>query len=145
MKTAIIYTSIHHENTKKLLDKLCDNFSVDIIPASSDVDLEQYDLIGFASGIYFSSFHKSILEFAKTKLPENKNVFLIYTYGVKRKGYTKEISEIISDKKCEIIGEYSCLGFDTFGPLKLIGGIAKGHPNDNDIKKCMEFFSKIKG
>ena len=28
---------------------------------------------------------------------------------------------------------------DTFGPFKLVGGIAKGHPDEEDIKNAVEF------
>ena len=38
-----------------------------------DADLSSYDIIGFASGIYFSKFHQSILEFAEKNLPGDKN------------------------------------------------------------------------
>ena len=30
-------------------------------------------------------------------------------------------------------------GYDTFGPFKLMGGIAKGHPDEEDIKNTVEF------
>ena len=29
--------------------------------------------------------------------------------------------------------------YDTFGSFKLIGGIAKGHPAEEDIKNAVEF------
>ena len=38
-------------------------------------------MIGFASGIYFSKFHQSMLKFAEKNLPDDKKVFLICTYG----------------------------------------------------------------
>jgi flavodoxin len=41
-----------------------------------------------------------------------------------------------------MIGSYGCRGYDTFGHLKLIGGIAKGHPDEKDIAGAIEF---IKG
>ncbi|NLG89274.1 MAG: flavodoxin, partial [Clostridiaceae bacterium] len=64
------------------------------------------------------------------------------TYGIKG-NYTKEIEQIITEKSCRLIGTYGCRGFDTFGPFKLIGGIAKGHPNESDVKGAIEFFRKI--
>jgi flavodoxin len=48
------------------------------------------------------------------------------------------------DKCFEIIGDFSCKGFDNFGPFKLIGGLNKGHPNQEDIKKAKEFARKVK-
>lgn len=41
------------------------------------------------------------------------------------------------------LGEYSCKGYDIFGPFKLIGGIAKGYPNANDLQKARAFYQII--
>jgi len=43
------------------------------------------------------------------------------------------------------VGEFNCLGWDNVGPLKFIGGINKGRPNENDIKKAKEFAKMMKG
>lgn len=145
MKTAVIYYSKHHGNTKKLLDEIAKQGDVTLIDAVSPnvTDLTGYDLIGFASGIYYSKFHKSVTVFAEKHLPENKKVFFIYTCGAKRDGYTSAVSKIASSKGAEIVDEYGCLGFDTFGPLKLVGGIAKGHPDETEISAAADFFKSI--
>mgnify|MGYP001336809486 FL=1 len=144
MKVAIAYYSQHHGNTKKLLDAIKNLGDVKLINVveCKEADLSVYDIIGFASGIYFAKFSKAVIEFAKNNLPDKKQVFLIYTYGVKR-DYTKGMKRIIEEKSCRLLGSYGCRGFDTFGPLKLIGGIAKGHPDENDLKGAIEFFRKI--
>lgn len=146
MKTAIIYYSRHHENTKKLLDCIAGNKEVTLIDAASvkTADLSEYELIGFASGIYYSKFHKSVLKFAENNLPQNKNVFFVYTYGAKKDGYTKAIREAAAKKGAKAIGEFGCLGFNTFGPFKLIGGIAKGHPNNSDFENMNKFYESLK-
>jgi flavodoxin len=144
LKVAIAYYSQHHGNTKKLLDAIKNLGDVKLINVveCKEADLSVYDIIGFASGIYFAKFSKAVIEFAKNNLPDKKQVFLIYTYGVKR-DYTKGMKRIIEEKSCRLLGSYGCRGFDTFGPLKLIGGIAKGHPDENDLKGAIEFFRKI--
>lgn len=43
----------------------------------------------------------------------------------------------------ELVGRFSCKGFDTFGPFKLIGGVAKGHPDDRDLAAAVEFYKKL--
>lgn len=148
MKTAIIYYSKHHGNTKKLLDMIQTTFKDDItlidITQTESVPLDSFDTIGFASGIYYSKFHKSLLKFAKNNMPTGKNVFFIYTYGAEKTGYTKAIREALSDKEANILGEYGCLGFNTFGPFKLIGGIAKNHPNADDITGALDFYNSLK-
>jgi flavodoxin len=42
---------------------------------------------------------------------------------------------------CE--GRFSCKGYDTFGLFKLIGGLAKGHPDDNDLENAVTFFKGL--
>lgn len=145
MKTVIIYYSKHHGNTKKVIDAIAKNDDITFIDAvkTDKINLEEYDLIGFASGIYYSKFHKSVLKFAENNLPFNKNVFFVYTYGVKKTGYTKAINEIAANKASNILGEYGCLGYNTFGPFKLIGGIAKDHPDNNELSKAAEFYKQI--
>lgn len=145
MKTAIVYYSKHHENTKKIIDSIAQNNEVTLIDATvtQNWDLSGYDLIGFASGIYYSKFHKSVLKFAENNLPVNKNVFFIYTYGSKSTKYTKAIEEIALKKHTNVVGAFGCPGLDTFGPFKLIGGIAKGRPNNDDLKNANSFYKKL--
>ena len=83
MRKAIVYASVHHRNTEKLVMGVTEECQVDLIDAVKQPDavLSSYDMIGFASGIYFSKFHQSILRFAEKNLPDDKRVFLICTYG----------------------------------------------------------------
>ena len=145
MKTAVIYYSRHHENTKKVLDAIARGRDVTLIDAAEmeSAPLEEYDLIGFASGIYYSKFHKSVLHFAEEHLPEGKKVFFLYTCGAEKKGYTEAIRKIAAARHTDILGEFGCPGYDTYGPFKLIGGIAKGRPDQGDLSNAVCFFERI--
>jgi flavodoxin len=146
MTTAIVYYSKHHGNTKKLLDAIAaEDGSVTLIDAAEqpEADLLSFDRIGLASGIYFNSFAKQLIAYAETHLPENKDVFYIYTHGAPVGGFLKGIRAVAKKKICREIGKYHCYGFDTFGPFGKIGGIAKGHPNDKDITKAVEFYRAL--
>ena len=145
MRTAIVYYSKHHGNTKKLLDAIAAENDITLIDVTTqpDADLSGFDRIGFASGIYYSSFARQILAFAETYLPENKPVFYIYTHGAPGGNFLKGMREIAALKHCREIGEYRCQGYDTFGPFKLIGGIAKGHPTDGEIKGARAFYQGL--
>lgn len=145
MKTAIIYYSKHHGNTKKLLETIKAENEVALfdIAKGANINPDEYDCIGFASGIYYSKFHKSILKYAKDSFPNDKKTFFIYTYGAEKKGYTNAIREALADHHATILGEFGCFGFNTFGPFKLIGGIAKGHPDNNDIENVLKFYKEL--
>jgi len=77
MKTAIVYASVHHGNTKKIIDEIAKTNDVELIDATQTV-------------------------------------------------------------------RFSCKGFDTFGPFKLIGGVSKGHPDEKDIAAAIEFYNGLK-
>lgn len=145
MKTAIVYYSQHHGNTKKLLDAIAAAEDVALISVLADktADLTQYDRIGFASGIYYGSFAKQLLAFAEEHLPAGKDVFFLNTCGAQTGTYFNAIRRITEAKQCRELGTYQCLGFDTFGPFKLVGGIAKGHPTDEEIAAAVRFYQAL--
>ena len=145
MKTAIVYYSKHHGNTKKLLDAIAAENEVTLIDVTEQpsADLSGFDRIGFASGIYYNSFAKQLLSFAQDCLPEKKDVFYLFTHGAPKGTFLTSIRAIAQQKQCREIGSYHCLGFDTFGPFKLVGGIAKGHPTEEEIKAAVAFYQKL--
>lgn len=146
MKTAIVYYSKHHGNTKRVIDAIVKNTADEVtlfdVTQDAEPDLSGYDRIGFASGIYYSKFHKSVIE-AAGRLPPGARVFLLYTCGAKKDGYTRAMEAAVSERSAQMAGAYGCLGFDTFGPFKLIGGIAKGHPDQDDLAGAVQFYSGL--
>lgn len=145
MKTAIVYYSQHHGNTKKLLDAIARLGGVTLIDitVTDKVNLSAYDVIGFASGIYYSKFDKRIMSFAQESLPENKKVFAVYTCGRQSDSYISPLKELVKEKKSEFLGVYSCLAYDTYGPFKLVGGLNKNCPDENDIQGAVDFYMRI--
>ena len=148
MKTAICYYSEHHGNTKLLLDAIQEQ-DPDVVlidcTKKQEVDLLGYDRIGFASGIYYGSFAKQLLSFAQINLTDKKEVFFLFTCGSMSSSYTARIREIAEAKEARILGEYGCFGFDTFGPFKIVGGIKKGHPTDEEINGAVDFYMDLNG
>jgi len=159
METLIIYFSIHYGNTEKIAKAIAEVLNAELVK-SSEVnvnELSKYDLIGFGSGIYFGQHDKSLLKLID-KLPDlkGKRVFIFSTSGVSNAGnFIHNIRHRISHfhvplrkklikKGLNIIGEFTCRGFDTAGPFKLIGGISKGRPNEKDLQKARDFARKLK-
>ena len=146
MKTAICYYSCHHGNTLNILQAMAGGGRAELIDVTArrTVRLEEYDRIGFASGIYYGGFQKSVLQFARQYLPDGKPVFFVCTYGMRRPGYTKAIVRIAREKGCPVLGVFGCKGYDTFGPFKLVGGIAKGHPDARDLENARRFYGALR-
>ena len=145
MKTAIVYYSEHHGNTKKLLDAIAAKHDVTLINVTKtpESDLSGYDRIGLASGIYYSSFAKQLLAYAEEHLPEGKHVFYIFTHGAPKGMFLNAVRKIAEAKHCRELGDYHCQGYDTFGPFKLVGGIAKGHPTEDEISGAVSFYEGL--
>lgn len=146
MKTLIIYSSVHHGNTEKIAKVIAETLNCKMLKVETvDVDtLKNYDLIGFGSGIYSGKFHKSMLELIDI-LPNKieKKAFIYSTSGQGKFNYNNPIKSKLEGKAFEIVGEFACKGFDTFGPFKLIGGIAKGRPNSDDLQAAKTFAQKL--
>ena len=145
MKTAVCYYSRHHGNTLKVLEAMAEEAPMDLIDVTrrAAVHLEDYGRVGFASGIYYGKFHPSVLQFAEQYLPAGRDVFFVFTYGLLRPGYTGAIAEAVSARGARILGEYGCRGLDTVGPLRLIGGIAKGHPSPEELENARAFYRTL--
>ena len=145
MKTAICYLSQHHGNTLKVIRAMAETGSVDLIDitAPNPPDLAGYDLVGFASGIYAFEFHPKTVEFLREHLPRGKRVFFVYTYGGAKGTGTRAIAQAAREKGAEILGQFGCRGYVTYGPFKLLGGAGKGRPNGEDLDRARSFFASI--
>ncbi len=147
MKTILIYASTHHGNTRKVVEAIEKECEIEVVDATRvhEKDLKDYDLIGFASGIFFTKFSEQVLNFARVNLPLNKDVFFVATAGNPIERNFNTISDVARDKKCNERGRFQCKGFDTYGPFKLVGGIQKGHPDETELKGAVEFFKGLIG
>lgn len=143
-KTLIIYVSFHHNNTRKVLNAVRPILDADLRTPSQlkPEDLKHYDLIGLASGTIYGMLHRSILEFiSHIDLPDKK-YFIITTSGMAMKGKNDSVGKaqrLLEGAGKKVIGTFDCRGWDSWGPLKLIGGIKKKHPTPDDIKAAKKF------
>jgi flavodoxin len=148
MKTLVICFSYHHKNTAKIALAIAGVLNAEIkTPQEINPNgLSEYDLIGFGSGIYFGKHHKSLLELAD-KLPQvtNKKAFIFSTSGQtgRTARFHKQLREKLQTKGFEIVGEFNCAGFDTYGLMKIVGGVSKNHPNKDDIKQAEAFAQSL--
>ncbi len=146
MKTLIIYVSLHHGNTKKVADAMAAELQCQaLIPEQADMNtLTEYDLLGFGAGLYFGPHHQSMLDFARALPTMSRQAFVFSPRGSWRVGRAHEpLKQLLRDRGLRVIGEFSCRGFDTVGPLKYIGGVARGRPNAQDLADARAFARKL--
>lgn len=150
MKSILVVQSWHHNNTAKVAEAMAEMLHAEVkTPLTANAsDLAKYDCIGFGAGIDSGAHYGELLEFAK-KLPqaEGKKSFLFSTCGV----YTEKkmvadhaaLRTILESKGYRILGDFSCLGFNTNLFLKYFGGMNKDRPNAEDLARAGEFACEI--
>ncbi|TFF85582.1 MAG: hypothetical protein EU551_03720 [Promethearchaeota archaeon] len=169
MKILITYYSLSG-NTEKIathMKNALENYEVELIKIENlDSSLiKDYDLVLLGSGVYAGSVHKSV-----KKLIKNIEVFppkfaLFDTHSSEdaahHKDAFKKIKKTILGNNCEIVGEFDCLGenkgISEQKQLEQIKNLPedkqkeakkqlkriKGHPNEEDLKKAMEFVRSL--
>jgi flavodoxin len=146
MKTLIIYVSIYQENTKKVAEAMAEVLGASLLePEEVRLDtLSEYDLIGFGSGIYWGRFYKRLRNFIK-ELPnfQNKRAFIFGTCGHNEIPY-KPIEKLLLKKGFNVVGKFSCLGFNTFFLSRILGRVNKGRPNREDFELAKKFAEGLK-
>ena len=147
MKTLIIYVSIYQANTQKIAKVMAEALNATLLePEEVEVNtLKDYDLIGFGSGIYYNMFYKRLRNFIK-ELPvlEGKKTFLFATCGHNEMP-SKPIEKKLAKKGFNIIGKFSCFGYNTWFLAKFIGRQYKGKPDSEDLQRAREFAESLKG
>lgn len=141
----ILYASIHHQNTKKTVRRIAGHLNATVISVLDEpvLDIALYGLVIFASGIYCNHAHKKLIEWIKhLPLKEKKTMFL-YTCGLRYLNYEKEVKQLLIERKSDYVGSVYCRGYDTYGLLRYVGGIAKGHPNEKNMHKMINKIDRL--
>ena len=149
MKCIIIYESIHHNNTEKVAKVIADEIGGELVNVrdfnKKYKNLDEYDLVGFGSGIYYGKIHKNIKNFIDTtEHMDNQKSFIFTTSGRSKSSFNEKFKDFLNSRGFNVIADFNCKGFDTFGPLKIVGGIKKDHPNEDDLNDAKKFAKSLK-
>lgn len=143
MRYAIIHVSIHHHNTAKIAAAMADAIGADLLSVAEAQVLTEatWDMVGLGSGIFFGAHHKSLLRFATHWSHPPNAVMIFSTAGLPSLGclWHRSLRKIITKQKISILGEACFPGWDTVGPLRWIGGIQRGRPNQYDLDRAAAF------
>ena len=150
MKYLLILFSYHHKNTEKIANVIAKVLDAQI-KAPQQIqkeELQEYNLIGFGSGIYDEKHHKLLLDLAD-ELPQvtNRKAFIFSTSAIMGKDKVAKdhslLREKLQSKGYVIVDEFACKGFNTNSFLKYFGGMNKGRPNAEDLKHAEEFAQNL--
>jgi len=149
-RALLVVYSYHHRNTEAIARAIAAALGAAVVtPQEIDsTEVAGYDLVGFGSGIYSARHHTSLLDLAD-RLPHvsNRNAFIFSTCGVPAFGFSQgfvlknhsALRERLLAKGYKIVDEFGCVGFNTNSFLRFFGGLNKGRPNAEDLKRAEEF------
>ena len=149
-RTLIICKSVHHQNTAHVASVIANVLNAELCTPEDVVPerILDYDLIGFGSGIYFGRFHASVREWID-RVPDasvpHRKAFVFSTEGLPALGWLwhRSLKSRLLRKGFEIIGEFHCSGYDTVGPLLLLGGLNRRHPDNRDLENAALFAQQL--
>jgi flavodoxin len=150
MKSLIICSSKSHGNTRRVADRIAEVLDAEVVtPESVDpATLPEYDLVGFGSGIYYMTVDPRLRNLIRhLSTVDHLRAFTFFTSGAREVpllSYHKPIRKWLEAKGFEMIGSFSCRGFDTVGPFGFIGGINRGRPDDYDLGRAAAFAARLR-
>lgn len=148
MRILIAYSSVHHRNTEKVARAMAEASGgelLDLVRGDGRIpDPAEYDLIGFGSGIYGGKVHKSMKKFLEDLPAGSTKAFVFSTSSLEKPRYNGQVEKILVEKGYILFNGFSCKGWDSFGPLKLVGGISKSNPDSEDLRAAKEHICRIK-
>lgn len=151
MRSLIVCASRSHGNTRLVADRMAEVLDAEVVkPESVGPEIVRgYDLIGFGSGVYYMMADARLRKLIR-QLPaadHHTAAFTFFTSGAREiplLGYHRPLRDKLEGKGFEVIGSFSCRGFDTVGPFGFIGGINRGRPNVHDLDRAAAFAARVR-
>lgn len=150
MKAVIVCHSVSHGNTRRVADAMAEVLDAKVLgPDEADsAELAEADLVGFGSGVFHTKLHPRLTGFAGS-LPAaaRGRAFVFATSGLPETPVTRfarPLVRLLEGKGFAVDGTFSCRAFDTWAPFRLVGGINKHRPNDEDLAAAREFAARLR-
>lgn len=145
-RSLILCVSVHRGNTAKVAAAIGEELGAvhatpEEVPYAS---LRGLDLVGFGSGISYGRMSAALLDWVRG-LPDAAEpatpAFLFSTSGLPWLSglWHRPMRRLLARKGFRVVGEFSCGGHDTWGPLRLVGGLNRTHPDARDLDRARQF------
>lgn len=150
-QSLIVCSSVHHHNTARVAAAIAAALDAVVVPLAEvrEEVVRESDLIGIGSGIYYGGVHPDLLRWARG-LPvatgSGKRAFVFTTAGLPflARLWVRPLEAALARAGYTVTAGFHCRGFDTWGPLSLVGGINRGHPDARDLERAAAFGRRIK-
>lgn len=146
----IVCSSVHHHNTARVAAAIAAPLDTVVVPLAELQEnvVRESDLIGVGSGIYYGGVHPDILRWARglpATLGTGKQAFVFTTSGLPclARLWVRPLEAALMRAGFTVTAGFHCRGFDTWGPLGLVGGINRGHPDARDLERATVFGRRI--
>ena len=155
-KALVVVYSYHHHNTEKVARAMAEVLGAEV-KAPKDVrpgELAGYDLVGFGSGIYSDAPHPDLIALAQASPAVWRTpAFVFCTMGAPMRGEAgseyaakcqARLKGLLKGTGYRVLGEFHCVGWNTNSFLKLVGGMHRGRPNEQDLARAREFAAEMR-
>jgi len=151
MKSLIVYCSEYKNNTEKIARIFAEKTECELINIRdvSEINIDNYNLIGFGSGVYRESLSPKLFRLVEKLKLKGKNVFVFSTNGAGMKFYNNSLIKLLESKGAINKGSFACKGsfmaseFTNNKIFDVIGKLSQGHPNNRDLKKAESFIVRL--
>jgi flavodoxin len=154
MKAVIVCASVSHGNTGRIAEVMGSVLSAPVVePEEVDpAELAAYDLVGLGSGIFSGRFHPRLRRFAAalpavaTEGPCGR-AFVLTTSGLPEprfRPFTRPMERLLERKGFAVTEGFSCRGYDTWLPFRLVGGIHRTRPDADDLAAAHAFAERLR-
>ncbi|MBF6160777.1 flavodoxin family protein [Nocardia cyriacigeorgica] len=150
MKAIIVCASVSHGNTERVAEAMAEVLPARVVgPHQVDAsELATYDLVGFGSGVRYLDLYPELRAFVASLPPRQRaKAFVFATSGLPEppfRRYLHRLTETLEQKGFDVVDTFTCRGFDTWLPLRIVGGIQKGHPDDDDLRAARTFAETLR-
>lgn len=146
----VLCASVHHGNTARVADVIAAHLGARrAAPAEVPHEcLASAAVVGFGSGVAYGRMHESLFAWLRG-LPDHPATttpaFLFSTAGLPWLSWLwhRSLRRLLVRKGFLLLGEFSCAGRDTWGPLWLVGGLNRRHPDGRDLERAGRFAAGI--
>lgn len=146
MRIIVVYKSIHHHNTARVARAMADAVGAECrsLEETEPGSIRDYDLVGIGSGIYFSAHHEDLLHFvSEMGNLKGKKFFVFSTSGFDELIFHAQLKDKLESHGAEIVGEFKCGGWHTYGPFGADGGLQQGRPDRMDLQNAADFAREV--